>query len=674
MKHKMVLKTWALAGAAFLLVPGAQADVSKAVVWDIPTDVAVKQFGALPGSALTADEIRSISQYRYTEDTLKVLVICVEWWDRPHTYSRETLDSMLLSRDVYGGGSLADYFDEVSYGQGVVVGQVLEWYNAGYYMGNVQYNFEALLAELDPVVDFSQFDGNGDGDVDAVIFLRSGTGQEDSRESEDIWSYAMSYATGHGPGPFDGVHVSHWNTSPELRPLRDPAWPPYFSGLDSLNNIRVFCHELAHNFGLPDLYDYDAKTDTTTYFTPADSNDHPVYDWCLMGYGGYGIFSIKSRVPRTCAGWSKMQIGWLDPIEVTGTCENLVLYDVETHTDSSLYRLPIRPWEGEYFLLEFRNPRAGGKFDKLDSDFSVYFPNTLAYGCDTLDGGLIITHVHDSLGAWWFRINYGWPWYPHYTVAVEDAGYNPAINMSANPEGYVTDSAQWWYPYETRKGAAFSPNVPGQNLFSPTTYPSSDGYEGPSGIIVRVDSIVGDRMYLYVHNPFFYDADGDGAADGADNCMDTYNPDQANADGDQFGDVCDNCPTVTNADQADYDEDGIGDACDACPADPFNDADGDTLCAEGDNCPNAYNPGQEDANEDGIGDACCCLLRGDMNLDGAVKVSDLTMLINFLFRGGPASGCPEHADVNGDGGVAVSDVTALITYLFRGGAAPPSCR
>ncbi len=658
----MTLRLSSLVAALVLLVASGSAlavDLSSGVVLDVPREKLEEQFGPQPPSRLSQAQLEAMASFRFDGDTLKVLAIPVEWSNRLHTYPAASFDSLLFSRNVLPEGSVADYFWETSYGQLTVVGQVLDWQMAGAYTPG--FDFEALLDDLDAVVDFSQFDGNYDGDVDAVVFIRSGTGQEDTGNTIDIWSYAYVYPPGFGPGPYDGVHVSRWNTSPELFPLRDPLVPIVFSGQTDLSRIRVFAHEMTHCLGLPDLYDYDAKLDQSTYTTPNDDNDHPMYDWCLMGYAGYGLFSIRSNPPSHLCGWSKLQLGWLDPIVLEeGTYSDLVLYDVETHTDSSLYKIPISTVNGEYFLLEYRNPGSAGMFDKVDSDFSCYFFPNLSYGGDSLDGGLLITHVYDSLPAPYFGINNGTPSYAHYAVAVEDAGYNPGWDFTNNPNGNVSDSADWWYPYETRIGAPFQPGVdgPGQALFNSSTVPNSDGYDFPTGIEVRVDSIVGDKIYLYVNNPVQADADGDGVADVTDNCPTIANPTQDNSDGDPLGDACDNCPNVDNPGQEDGDSDGVGDLCDNCPDDP--------------------NPLQTDSDGNGVGDACeppCLCLVGDADGSGAISIADVVYIIQRIFGGGPAPTpyevCSGDADCNCT--LSIGDAVYIVGYIFGGATTPCEC-
>jgi hypothetical protein len=230
------------------------------LVTDISPERAQRYFGGAAEIMSLEDSIAA-STWRFTGDTLRVLAVLVEWDDRPHTYSAGAIDTLMFSRNVRPGGSVADYYHEISYGQLVVTGQVTPWISGGTYSAN--YDFEDVLPQVDALVNFAQFDQNGDNIVDAVVFVRSGTGEEDSQIPNDIWSYAVNYAPGGGPGPFDGKKVSRWNTSPEARPLHDPANPTQFSGADTLNGIRVFAHELGHTLGLPDLYDaapfgYDA--------------------------------------------------------------------------------------------------------------------------------------------------------------------------------------------------------------------------------------------------------------------------------------------------------------------------------------------------------------------------------------------------------------------------------
>jgi hypothetical protein len=80
------------------------------------------------------------------------------------------------------------------------------------------------------------------------------------------------------------------------------------------------------------------------------------------------------------------------------------------------------------------------------------------------------------------------------------------------------------------------------------------------------------------------DSDGDGVADGCDNCANVFNAGQSDVDGDGVGDLCDNCQLTSNGGQSDVDSDGVGDVCD--------------------NCPGEANATQDDSDGDGTGDAC----------------------------------------------------------------------
>ncbi len=61
---------------------------------------------------------------------------------------------------------------------------------------------------------------------------------------------------------------------------------------------------------------------------------------------------------------------------------------------------------------------------------------------------------------------------------------------------------------------------------------------------------------------------------------------------------------------------------------------------------------------------------GDANGSGAVSISDVVFLINYIFSGGPAPNPLAAADANCSGGVNISDAVYLINYIFSGGAAP----
>lgn len=83
----------------------------------------------------------------------------------------------------------------------------------------------------------------------------------------------------------------------------------------------------------------------------------------------------------------------------------------------------------------------------------------------------------------------------------------------------------------------------------------------------------------------------------------------------------------------------------------------------------------EDLDRDGDLDACeqAPFVRGDLDADGFVGISDPIAVFNWSFDGAsaPANGCLDAADFNDDGRIDTSDPVFSLEYYFDGGRAPP---
>lgn len=96
--------------------------------------------------------------------------------------------------------------------------------------------------------------------------------------------------------------------------------------------------------------------------------------------------------------------------------------------------------------------------------------------------------------------------------------------------------------------------------------------------------------------------------------------------------------------------------------------------ASGDFALNYMSPCQPDNNdcEEWVG--CtrieCFDVCGDVDANGFSNVSDVVLLINYVFGGGPAPQPPAVGDVDCNGIVNISDVVYFINYIFGGGPAP----
>lgn len=335
-------------------------------------------------------------------DSFRTLAILVQYSDKPSQVNPADFDTLLYELNQ---GSIRDYFLECSYGaldmitvnlpsstSWQSVPQTAAYYANGEnglkdasYPNNAQKLVEDALAAADPLVDFSDYDNDGDGWLDALMIIHTGPGAEFTDDLNDIWSHKW----GISPQELDGVWISTYSMMPE-----------YWSAPGDIT-IGVFAHELGHVLGLPDLYD-------------TDNSSKGLGRWCLMAGGAWNGFLGDS--PSHLSAWCKVKLGFTTPI--TPTTELLAAPFPQVETDSVIYRL----WDNgsasaEYFLIENRQ----------QTGFDASLPAS----------GLLIWHI-DTVQA-----NNQNEWYPgntgsgHLKVALEqsDGDWDLEKNVNSGDSG-----------------------------------------------------------------------------------------------------------------------------------------------------------------------------------------------------------------------------------------------
>jgi immune inhibitor A len=311
--------------------------------------------------------------------TQKALVLLVDFSDKTSIYTKDQIQTLLFAST---SNSLTGYYQEVSYGQFTLTGEVNLWVRApqpySYYVGdsfgiykpypnNSQKLVEDVVALADAQIDFSEFDENGDGLVENLFIVHAGPGAEETQRRTDMWSHKWQLSDGRSAYQTnDGVKVDVFTIQPER----------FDNG--TMITIGVFAHEFGHTLGLPDLYDTDYSSSGLGWF-------------CLMAAGSWAS-SNKDGQPGSspvhpCA-WSKYALGWLNPdaLERGGldSIESALL--PTTARTAKAYRFLANPngmdWTeqdtgiGEYFLVE----------NRYQTGFDQGLPGS----------GLLILHIDES--------------------------------------------------------------------------------------------------------------------------------------------------------------------------------------------------------------------------------------------------------------------------------------
>ncbi len=296
----------------------------------------------------------------------KIPVILVEFSDVHFSVvnPKQTFDKYLNGKELFnktddpemgyfnskGGfvgnyGSVGRYFSDMSFGKfqpefdvygPVRLTKTLKDYGAGY---STQEDMNGLLADAcsaaDEDIDFSQYDANGDGNVDLVYVIYAGYSQSISGNSTDCIHPKSGIVNVNQT--FDGKKLIRYGVNNELNgtPETNAAYGTM------INGIGLFCHEFSHCMGLPDLYPSAGSTAEKLI------NQNMDY-WSLMDAGEYTYNGYR---PTEYTAWERESFGWIDietlyeasNIELAPLSEGGKAYRIVNDKDKSGH---------EYYILE----------------------------------------------------------------------------------------------------------------------------------------------------------------------------------------------------------------------------------------------------------------------------------------------------------------------------------
>lgn len=272
----------------------------------------------------------------------KALVVLVEYQDvkftldDPYSYFSRMLNEDGFS-DYNATGSAAEYFRESSTGQFRpqfdVYGPITLSENMAYYGGNgwggSDQNPQRMVIEacqqLDDIVDFSEYDRDGDGYIDNIFVFYAGRGEASGGSSDTVWPHSW-YVTAaeNTPYIFDGVQLDRYACGNEWQDGRP-------------DGVGTFVHEFSHVLGLPDLY----ATNYSWAFTPGR--------WSALDLGPY---NNNGCTPPLYSVYERYSLGWMKP-RVIDAAASIELKDISTNQGCVI---PTAN-ENEFFLLENRQQK-----------------------------------------------------------------------------------------------------------------------------------------------------------------------------------------------------------------------------------------------------------------------------------------------------------------------------
>ena len=291
---------------------------------------------------------------------VKALVVPIEFTNHQadSNLSKE-LNTVLFGKDSdTGWESLTSYYEKASYGRLHISGTITDSVNCGYTSSNANSKYlrndsfldtilKNALVSLDSKINYSDYDSDGDGFIDAIYFIYTAPVDYDSEDTL-FWAFTnhfYEYFT------IDGVKPLYyfWASSEFFE--ETPA-----CGKKVEYNAETFIHETGHMLGLDDYYDY------TNY-----SN------------GGSGGGTMMDSNVGDMDPYSKAILGWIEPIVYNG---GEATFDLEKFKVKGQSIIIPKIWNGsvfdEYYVVSYYTPDGLNAFEAGYSGlFSI--PGILIY-------------------------------------------------------------------------------------------------------------------------------------------------------------------------------------------------------------------------------------------------------------------------------------------------------
>lgn len=374
------------------------------------------------GHYVEAVDTRAFGDLKYNppfvlrEGHVRVPIVLLDFPDRKFTFSQEQLYDLYMGQHPVeerpvrasatagcGYGSAQEFFFENSFGrldfEFDFYGPYTLPHTHEYYGENTGRTLARVLDDAFPLIDddinFVKFDNDGDSICEIVYFLYAGEGAQFSDNKDDIWATCGINTNKHTTK--DGIILNRIGVNNEL--LLPEGNEDLEDGRALINGIGVFCHELSHGLGLPDLY-------YTSDSWPDWDNNGPE-DWDLMDSG----FAVRYGFwPMPFSAWERMIMGWMEAEELRTEQDVTVwpLNDEAGRGKAYVVRNPAN--RDEFWTIEnipgngwYRGMYGGGKgiiimhVDYSDENFGVFQKPNSVYGkprCTILpaDGRIISSY------------------------------------------------------------------------------------------------------------------------------------------------------------------------------------------------------------------------------------------------------------------------------------------